>query len=583
MLLACVLSSLLLPHGGQYLPPLGEPDAPREVLTLPGSGPTLQFEADRWEWWFDFHQEELLDLRARLASLPDEPDGPAWRPSTASDRVEIALPVLQDAAERSQRDLRATAALALGRLSEPAGLPALLELAEDHDLFVRAQAILGLGVSAARQRAAADAHAAELRAAGGSVAELKSGVPLAVLNRLDGYLELRRQPAELFTYAAAALGLLGGPEARSLLAPYLRPKVLEDLPQQQRAAVIHAAGLFGDAQLDAQLLALRKRWIWTHDGDVRALVAVALGRSGRPENLPALLELLGDDDNQVRRSAASALNGMAPLEPGAGLERVLELHARQKDVPTRLHLLRVLGRARQPVARERLLSVLARRSAGLERPYAALALGLDGHADVVPALLAELDDTSERSLRGALAMALGLAGDPRAAAPLLALLQDEGEPAAQAWLALALGLLGSHDPSAVVFTEKQHAALFQRLDELFARSHDPETLRLVCLSFALLGDSARVRTLLEELPATRSTVDRAALIFAAGQLGDRRCLPALRDLAADDEQPTFLRRYALGALGQVCEPAARDFSVRLSRLAEPHHQVGFLFELTRVY
>ncbi|GJM20277.1 MAG: hypothetical protein DHS20C15_01920 [Planctomycetota bacterium] len=574
MLLACALFSFLMPHGGQYLPPLrDDAEAPPAVLTQPGTGPTLPYEPDRWEWWFDFQEEELLDLRVRLARLPAEADGAAWRPSTESDRVERVLPVLQEAARRSQRDLRATAALALGRLAEPAGVPTLLELTEDRDLFVRAQAILALGVCAERQRIERDARIEAQRAAGSSASTVPAGVADAsVLARLDRLLDTRKQPAELFTYAAAALGLMGGPDAELLLGPRLRPSVLEKTPQQQRAALINAAGLVGSAQLDAQLLGLRERWIWTHDGDVRALVAVALGRSGRAANLAALLQLLADADSQVRRSAAAALNGLADQLSPTDLARVLTRHGKEKDVATRLHLLHVLGRARAPAARARLLAVLARRSAGLERPYAALGLGLDGHPDSVDALIHELDRNSERSFRGALAMGLGLAADGRAIGPLLELFLDESEPAAQAWLALALGLLGTDSEE-----------FLERVEHVRARTHDPETLRLLTTALALVGRGAQLREELDEMPVSLATSDRAALVFAHGQFGDRRSLAALIELASDEEHPSYLRRYALGALGQICEPAERSFPVRLSRLVEPHHKVGFLFELNQVY
>lgn len=541
--------ALLVPHGGQYLPPVTPEGAPDAVLTQPGSGPTLDFEPARWEWWFDFHEEELLNLRERLAARATRVTAPevtttVWRPLEPEVFREHLLAEFTTAAEDTPRDLRASAALALGRSGSAAALVPLDELVRDGDLFVRAQAILALGASRR---------------------------PEAV-ERLIALLDAKRMPAELFTYAAAGLGLSGQPEAASDLAARLRPERLAREGYQERAALVHAAGLIAHPGVDASLLELAGTWNWSQDAELRALLFAALGRSGGAAGLPLVLAGLGDKDNQARRSAAAAVCGFAGQLDEAQRLTLLKRHAKENDVPTRLHLLIALGRSGASVTRERLITVLERGAAGMERPYAALALGLDAGEGAAEALLRALDRTHESSLRGALAVALGLCGDARAVAPLTKQLARTADASLQGWIALALGLL-----------EVRDAEVLELLQQILEQTHDAETLRHVALGLALMGTPHPLSELLGKPGRKRPLGDRAALIYAAGQIGDAASLPALLELWRDAEEPIFLRRYALGALGQLAEPTPRPFTVELSRGLDLNHRVGFLFELTQVY
>ena len=76
-------------------------------------------------------------------------------------------------------------------------------------------------------------------------------------------------------------------------------------------------------------------------------------------------------------------------------------------------------------------------------------------------------------------------------------------------------------------------------------------------ALGLVGDYTLTDQLVRELQATGLSVARLSATAAAlGQIGDRRCLPALRALAADQEASPLSRAFAAVALGGVCDKDA---------------------------
>ena len=543
MLLQLLLVTALWIHGGQYQPPpdITLPELPEGVLAQPGFGPLQRFDPQAWEWWFEFNQEAVLDLRARLPARAAR-RGAAWQPVTDDDRLRLVMPRLVEALRDRNRDVRSAATMALARLRIPDALGPVAIVAEsDRDLFVRTLAVLALGFSGR-------AEAVE------------------TLSRLYADTDLSE---EVRSHAIVGLGLIGDAAALGVISGALDEKALAKQGNVLQASVVYAAGLPRDGPLTTELLQLIGSHLLRREAQLRALAAVALGQGGRPEAVPAVQALLSDDDSQVRRSAAMALEALAPVLGEDVAAALVERADDDNDLAVRLALLRALGRSRTTAAREYLRPSLVD-ARYLHQAHQALALGFDGEAADVAPLLELLESTREPSLRSAIAIALGLLEADDAVEPIVALWEREQAPLPRGYLSLAVGLLDPRQGDAAV-----------RLDEILRDTHDIEVIRLGTLGLGLLGARDRLDALAAELPAVPGVIERAARAFALGQVGDRRMLGPLLDLAGDPEEQPYVRAYALQALADLCDPRPLPPHGRLSRHVALDHDVGFLFEFYR--
>jgi HEAT repeat protein len=555
MLLAFALSAPL--QIGHYIPPPPDPNVPPEVqgiVAQPGLGPQLPFDPSRWEWWFDFNQEPLLALRARM---PDRAHmaGASFEPVTQDDVLSVILPALVDALRDrpasgvvpqyvhprlATRDVRAAAVMSLGRLQRAEAVPYIeLVLEGDPDLFVRAEAVLALGFS---------------------------GSPQAVETLVRIFRD-EKQGEAMRTYAAAGLGLVANAQALDVIRAALSEKALDGVNNQLRAGVLYAAGVAADTTLDAPLRALTESHLFGGKADTRSLAAFALGRCGEPASRPALRKLLVDPDNQVRRSAAAAFEslkgGWAPEDVTAVLERASE----ENDGLARQVIARALGRSHSPEGRAWLRTELEAGKSG-DRPHVALGLALDGDAGNAAPLLARLADVHESSFLGAIAVALGLLGSTDAVDPLSQRLAQERDPLLLSNLCLAVGLL-----------DARSAETSARLDELARKSPDVEVVRSAIIGLGLLGDRARIAALAADIGTIKGVVHRAAVLHGLGLVGDRTIITPLLAVVRNDEEQPYVRTYALQALGELADPRPVSPFSRLSADVELNLDAGFLFDL----
>jgi HEAT repeat protein len=537
---------------GHYIPPPADPNVPptvQGIVAQPGLGPQLPFDATRWEWWFDFNQEPLLALRARMP-VRASTAGQAFAPVTQDDRLTVILPALVDAlrdrpATRvvqprlATRDVRAAAVMALGRLQRPESVPYIeLVLEGDPELFVRAEAVLALGFS---------------------------GSPQAVETLVRMFRD-ENESVAFRTYAVTGLGLVANAQAVDVIRAALSEKSLADYNNQLRAGVLYAAGVAADPSLDGPLRALTEGHLFDGKADVRALAAFALGRCGDPGSRPALRELLADPDNQVRRSAAAAFESLTAFDP-EDVKALLGRAAEEHDGPARQVLARAVGRSRSDEGRAWLRETLEAGNTD-DRPHVALGLALDGDPGNAAPLLAALEDVHEAGLYGALSVSLGLLSSMEAVNPLAERLLEARDPLLISNLCLTVGLLGARSPE-----------LTERLDELARGSSDVEVVRSAIIALGLLGERAKLAALAAEVGTFKGTVHRAAVLHGLGLVGDRTFIAPLLVVIRDEDQPAYVRTYALQALGELADPRPVSPFSRLSASVDLNLDVGFLFDL----
>lgn len=556
------------------------------------------FAPESWETWWGYHEASILRLRERVDALrtrtpSEESAGPRIPEVIVGRRIVPAL--LAELARNPGAERTGAALTALARLGPRTlrGAETTVELLVGYlahrDRAVAESACLALGIVGDAAAVPVlvsllrDDAAAQERLGRGKVPEATRtnaayalGVALQALQRPDvvryaalelmAVLALDESSLDLRVAAVVALGecRTQGQAAESEVVDELLRR-LADVEEQEylRAQAATSLGALlqnGDDALRREVLALlldvlaqeRTTSVLLQQG-----VTLALGRLGgmgagaTDGAARAELRALAEDGDTVARGFA--LLALAEI----GSRPALELGG-ESPLPAR-------GPAREV---EGFLRAALLDSKARMRPWAALALGLHGHA------LARRGLALEEASRGALAR---LAGRERSA---------ETAPA----LALATGLAGAHgaietlgersaeerDPSysSLALGFLRHGPALEHLRaETKAVDHSYLRLARVATARALLGDVELVPELVAQL--ARAECDRAkiALCDTLGTVGDARAVEPLLAHLEDGFASDRRRAWAAFALGRLAEerelPWIALYSTRVNYLAAP--------------
>jgi HEAT repeat protein len=247
------------------------------------------------------------------------------------------------------------------------------------------------------------------------------------------------------------------------------------------------------------------------DGQERSFAAVSLGRIGGAKGADAALrqrivkslvrqmDAKGRGQTPAFAALALGLVGRGILaDGGAAPEEDVRAPLRAKfgevgDPEIRGAFAIASGLVRDPLAADALLKTLSDGGADKRiRGWSALALGLIGAREAVPAIRATLKNETDRELRFHAATAAGLLRDPGAMDDVLALLSD--------------------------------------------RDASNYELGSALLALGQIGDERAVDALVEIVTDTKGRwrpETRSVAVVALGRIGDKRDLPALAHVAAD--------------------------------------------------
>ena len=234
------------------------------------------------------------------------------------DRRVFDAAALQRAAQHPDATVRIRAAMAIGHIGDPAGVPLLLPLLDDRDSTVRVEAVFALG------RLGDRSVVPELAS---RVARFSTGSDFEV---------------EVVT----ALARLGGPEGERALGAILDRHPPESSSQGDRATaqVLLEAWRLGAGSAIAPRL---KDYIHGASGGWRRNAAYSATRIPRfADAASALLEAANDDDAYTRSYVARGLTGA--VADSSGLARdafvaVLRAMVNDSDWGVRINALRALG------------------------------------------------------------------------------------------------------------------------------------------------------------------------------------------------------------------------------------------------
>lgn len=547
---------------------------------------------DGWEFWWEANRDRFVLLKSRLGQAAQVNGSPAQltsrgdkrrttqqsRPTRRWIENELVPALLDISSSTDDRDILDSALIALGRSAAQRQHAVVRETARrllaHPELSVQAAAALGLGILD-------DAPSEQLLIH--LLRETSTGQ-----QAIGG----GRVPWLVRAFSAIGLGLMGSDGAVDALLAAVRE--LPDSERDVKACAFAALGLIepasdrSDEVVDTLLDMVGDDSL---DGVLRSYVPTTLGKLGAHRALPALLDVLRDNEapDAVRQSAAIGLVSLASLSD-EGVVTELRRQVRDgHDQLTRHFSLLTLARlgardtdvAKHADVHEELLQLLERDIAGrgshrAHRSWAALgaALYARAHPATAPRLLTSLragfHAENDPSFKGAYAIALALCDDQWSAAAIHESMLQSHQDDYRGYASEALGLL-------------RHVEAVPLLRQLCADETLPESFRLkAAMGLGLMGDDNAVPLLVEGLASTRSLGGLSALAQALGLIGDQTAGQPLLTMASDDKGRELSRAFATVALGLLGERDELPFNAALRADNNYLHQTPAVAEVLRI-
>ncbi|MHC5080739.1 MAG: HEAT repeat domain-containing protein [Planctomycetota bacterium] len=326
-------------------------------------------------------------------------------------------------------DVRAAAALALGKSRIPEAFEILLRMASDGNLEVRISALMALGLLGDRR----------------------------AFPHLLSSLSSRARSPRLSAAGAVALGLMGDPSATFALSRAARsgknPAV--------RASALAGLGLCGDLRAVPTLEKILQNQ--REDRDVLAMAVWARVRihvrfgertgTGIPLS-KKLIYLLRWPQKEVRRAAVA---GLGEIDGPGVVDRLKRVLNHERDPTVRglawIALAAQAKRTGRTALLPSLLSVWPRESHADVKGYAAIAAGLRGDGPCGRWLLNRFRSRNGTSVRCAIAMGLGIGGVREAVPDLMdAVASDKVHPEVRRYALLGIGFIGDRKATPLLRT-----------------------------------------------------------------------------------------------------------------------------------
>jgi HEAT repeat protein len=548
-----VVPSKLWAHGGRFRGPvtkssiddvLTDPTvvqgASEKGISFPGGGPQVAFDEARWEFWWDYNHDPLVGLKGALYSLTPEAgaiDFPYEKVSTKNRTklIKFYIDILRK--ERDAR-VREAAVLALARTHDESVLPWLGIAYDDSNLYVRTIAVIALGIS-----------------------QIQGAVPTLESIYKNG------ESKEISSYAAVAVGLVGGEAANKVFKKWLEPRFFKAQDRFLQQAIAFGAGLTEDPNLGPLIRSTLIEKV-SDDRITNSYLVLSLGRLKDRAANAILLEYMDDKDTQIRRSAAIALGATATPSDKDVVDGLIKRIETDSDNIMRNFCYISLGM----IGGETVEAFLVKQLDEVKRaylPYVGLAVGLTRNPEYGPKLFRQFMDTKDLNTRGALAIGLGLLKSRDAIGELRKALDNGGDPIYRSYCALALGMIG--DTESV-----------KRLTETYMDSNDVELLHRSATALGLIGDRSITKAMYGMLDKSTPDIRRISTAYNLGLIGDQKAIDFLKELVSSRNENTRLRAFALLGLGLLTDEKPTPVVSKISRNNNYTILDNFLFELFNV-
>ncbi len=524
-LLACSTPGIAFAHGGSFRGPSGGSSGPQVPpgTSDPPTTPT------RWETWWAANKDTYLRLNERMRKdtrvVTPGKDGDEARKTAQELRAERdkrvrdrLVPIFIEALGDDSFEVRTAAAIALGKTGDRRGSKPLRHASlKDAHKDVRDAAVLGLGLLGHDEN-----------------------IPFLEAMLSDFEENTRRR-----SFAAFALGLIGGEDASSTLERYItgrgpRPVAKRDNQPPLVASVFVALGLAGRPEVAPILRdALGDK---RHDPNVQSFILLSLGRLQDRPSLDTTVRLLDSKETYVRRSAAIAVGKIGTPKDTPAVQRLFRSLRGDRDPITRHFAAVSLSGIADAATRKKLVATFPK-SDGVDRPFVALALGLGKLTEAAPMLRKALPRERDPSIRASLCLSLALMDDKAAVPVIETQLAGRGDIWLRGYAALSLGMLASHS-SAPLLRERLK-------DETDSR------LRMnVAVALGLLHDPSARNYLTDLMRSGDGTIyERGGAAMSMGVLRLNASVPDLLAVYGDAKEQELVRAFAMVALGLLGDPS----------------------------
>jgi HEAT repeat protein len=485
----------------------------------------LDDDAAKWEHWWATNREDFLIPRAVMApDVAGDQYSASLAPPIEQEIRAAVIPALLEALRDNDHQVRAAAALSLGRCGDWREIRVLAGTINDRERLVAEAAILGIGL----------------------LGEGSAEGPLR-----DALNETTRNSRER-AFAAIALGYSGGDLARTVLFDQLG--TTNDAEGRSRVPSIESCRMLGaalwagadkrDGNADRSPLAASQIQKALSNPNLRdrmilGVGTAALSKTRDPGSLLFVLRGLADQRSDVRAGCAIAAGRIVKAEDRQSVQTIINALGSEAELLPRRMMLISLGRIGGPDARKRLLAELdvGQRQ---DRAFAALALGISGASDFAPRLRKDFEAASDDSLKGALAVALGLMHDPEAFRPIAEVARTKANPELLRHLVWFFALDRGRGAAAVV-------------EPIMIEGRVAELHHAAAVTLGLIGSLDSQQILIKHLGSTAPVTLRAGVAIGLARMGDRRGVaPLLKTLKNPNEQQ-IVRAAAAHALGILCQ------------------------------
>jgi HEAT repeat protein len=489
-----------------------------------------------------------------------------------SRAVEHLIRVLED----EEKTMRKAAAKALGEIGNNQAVPFLIQTLSHKDKSVSKAAMRALGKIG-------DSRAVEpliqaLENSWGNVAAMEAlgniGDPRAVeplLQTIESMNITISQMAEVMRdkgviRSGRSLVQLGkkvwecdvAVRALGMIGdPQAIPALIQILEDEEWMTAAEALGNIGDSQAVAPLI----KALESDDELVRSAAAEALGSVGDSQAVAPLIRALEDDDKSVRSAAVEALGKIGDSRSVEPLTQALD-----DEWQVRKQVIRALEMIGEPAAESLTQSLASTKSS--VRVFAKMTLVKIGDASV-PYLVEALENEEER-MRWKAAKTLGEIGNPRATRPLIHTLDDEVWRVRQG-AAEALGEIGSPQAVEPLVRALKNWPLRGKAAEALGAVGDPQAVEPL---IKVLEDGGRsIRDAMEDSLETDNQLITQVLVPVVqvledgnmwGQVAAAKALGAIGDAKAVEpliqnlEDGRAAARRARKALAAIGEPAGES-------------------------
>jgi HEAT repeat protein len=561
----------------------------------------LSADLSKWQFWWEFNKDPFINLKEAIHAPATVTGSDLYwmghrrgmhsrdsaKPSE-SDIQETILPTIKRALDNTDnRDINSSCVVALAKIGRDGDNFKILEVFErmlkKRNQEVRETAALAMGISAMPMAVNALVHLATDDAEGRKLVDRSQ-------------VDTRTR-----AFACYGLGLVAYSnndiDLKSRTLDTLRAILLDESYNERNIKVAAINGI-----------ALLKLKTENMDAKEQKLLAKALAtldefyakKAGRGTDLikshvpPAVAKLIGRGDadlhkrykakfleqltsrkklgNDIYRAAALALGQLVMPRETVKADAIysmglLKFFENGKDAQARYFSLLALGQIGGNANRNQLIKVLSRGKKALERPWAAIALGVmsfhkfasDPHATTDVSLSVELRKqlkiVANPESRAAFSVALGLSRCTQAATDLQAMLTKYGAQEELAgYLCIGLALM-NHQPS--------RAAIHNIVKKSVRK---PELLRQAAIALGRLGDKTVTTTLIDMLQQKETNLAKlSAIASALGFIGDRRTIEPLKKMLHDDNLTPLSRAFAAVALGGVADKENLPWSSKIAR------------------